>query len=111
MVCLSRRLFVASRLWARPLWNRPLWTKALATAALAVAPLAAWAGGSLCGTLADETVAERAGLKRDWMITLPVDGYRAQLRHVVVGDGLVVAQTADGGVHAAAGPGSHPPAA
>ena len=100
MVCLSRRLFVASRLWARPLWNRPLWTKALATAALAVAPLAAWAGGSLCGTLADETVAERAGLKRDWMITLPVDGYRAQLRHVVVGDGLVVAQTADGGVHA-----------
>ena len=100
MVCSSRRRFAAPRLWARPLWNRPLWTQALATAALAVAPLAALAGGSLCGTLADETVAERAGLKRDWMITLPVDGYRAQLRHVVVGDGLVVAQTADGGVHA-----------
>jgi len=95
MVCSSRRLFAGPHQW-----GLPLWTRALATAALAVAPLAALAGGSLCGTLADETVAERAGLKRDWMITLPVDGYRAQLRHVVVGDGLVVAQTADGGVHA-----------
>lgn len=57
-------------------------------------------GGGLSGTPADEFVAERMGLVREWVAQIPFDSARADLEHVVVGDGLVVAQTGDGGVHA-----------
>jgi hypothetical protein len=57
-------------------------------------------GGGLSGTPADEFVAERMGLVREWVAQVPFDSARADLEHVVVGDGLVVAQTGDGGVHA-----------
>jgi outer membrane protein assembly factor BamB len=62
--------------------------------------LADCGGGSLCGTPADEFVADRAGLVREWVVQLPFDSGGWQLEHVTVGDGLVVAQTNDGGVHA-----------
>lgn len=56
--------------------------------------------GCIAGTAADEFTADRAGLTREWILQLPyvASGYR--LEQVVVGDGLVVAQTTDGTVHA-----------
>lgn len=77
---------------------------AVAAAALAVslAPFAmpcAIAGG-LCGTLADELAAERAGLEVEWRVTLPIDHTQGGIEHVVFGDGLVIVQAGDGGVHA-----------
>lgn len=57
-------------------------------------------GGGLSGTPADEFVAERIGLVREWVAQIPFDSARGALEHVVVGDGLVVAQTDDGRVHA-----------
>lgn len=55
---------------------------------------------SLCGTVADEFAAERAGLQREWLLQLPFDASTSQLERVSVGNGLVVAQTGDGNVHA-----------
>lgn len=66
----------------------------------AVADCGAGCGGSLTGTPADEFVAERMGMVREWVVQIPFDSARANLEHVTVGDGLVVAQTGDGGVHA-----------
>ncbi|MFN5757131.1 MAG: PQQ-binding-like beta-propeller repeat protein [Planctomycetia bacterium] len=64
----------------------------------------------LRGTVADEFAAERAGLQREWLVQLPFDASTSQLEHVSVGNGLVVAQTGDGNVHAIqatdGGPGS-----
>ena len=57
-------------------------------------------GGGISGSPADEFVAERMGLVREWVAQIPFDSARADLEHVVVGDGLVIAQTGDGGVHA-----------
>ena len=57
-------------------------------------------GGGLSGTPADAFVAERIGLAREWVAQIPFDSARGALEHVVVGDGLVVAQTDDGRVHA-----------
>jgi len=54
----------------------------------------------LCGTAADDLVADRAGLVREWVVQLPFDSSRFRLEHVVVGDGIVVAQTGDGLTHA-----------
>ena len=54
----------------------------------------------LCGTAADDLVADRAGLVREWVVQLPFDSSRFRLDHVVVGDGIVVAQTGDGLTHA-----------
>ena len=56
----------------------------------------------LCGTAADELTAERVGLEREWVIQLPFDAAGWRLTHVVVGDGIVIGQTGDGGVHAVA---------
>lgn len=80
---------------------RLVWAIALAAATgTAVADCGAGCGGSLSGTPADEFVAERMGLVREWVVQLPFDSARANLEYVTVGDGLVVAQTGDGGVHA-----------
>lgn len=54
----------------------------------------------LCGTPADEFVAARAGLQREWVVQVPFDSSAWRLEHVVVGDSLVVAQAADGTVAA-----------
>lgn len=56
--------------------------------------------GCPCGSPADELVAARAGLVRQWIVQIPFDSAAARLRQVVVGEGLVVAQTGDGGIHA-----------
>lgn len=59
------------------------------------------AGGTLlCGTAADELVAARAGLVREWVVQIPFDSAGWTLEHVAIGDGLVVATSRDGGVHA-----------
>lgn len=63
-------------------------------------PGIAAAGSLLCGTAGDDLVAARAGLTREWVVQLPFDSAGWRLEHVSVGDGLVVATTADGGVHA-----------
>lgn len=59
-------------------------------------------GGAGCirGTVADELTAERAGLQREWLLQLPFDASTSQLERVSIGNGLVVAQTGDGNVHA-----------
>jgi outer membrane protein assembly factor BamB len=59
----------------------------------------AGAQGCLSGTLGDEWMAERVGLVREWIIQVPFDSAGYRLEHVVVADGLVVAQSGDGGVH------------
>ena len=56
--------------------------------------------GCLAGTAADEFTADRAGLSREWILQLPGMAPASNLAEVVVGDGLVVAQTSDGAVHA-----------
>lgn len=66
---------------------------------------------SLCGTIADAFAAEAAGLAREWVVQVPIDSSAWRLAHVVVADGLVVAQSGDGGVTAiAATPQGSPPA-
>ena len=57
---------------------------------------------SLCGTLGDALGAEAAGLVREWIVQVPFDSSTWRLEQVVVGDGLVVAQSGDGGVTAIA---------
>lgn len=62
---------------------------------------AAAAGGTLlCGTAGDELVAARAGLAREWVVQVPFDSAGWTLENVSIGDGLVVATSHDGGVHA-----------
>ena len=81
--------------------GRLLWAAVLATsAAAAVADCGAGCGDSLAGTPADEFVAERLGLVREWVVQLPIDSAGSELEHLVIGDGLVVGQSGDGGVHA-----------
>jgi len=72
----------------------------LAVVSTAVVPTRAFGQSCLAGTAADEFTADAAGLKREWILQLPyvASGYR--LDQVVAGDGLVVAQTSDGTVHA-----------
>lgn len=69
-------------------------------AVFAAAHPAVGAGGCLCGGVADEAVAADLGLVREWVVQVPFDSAAARLEHVVVTDDLVVAQSADGGVHA-----------
>jgi outer membrane protein assembly factor BamB len=90
-----------------PTPGRLLWAVAVATTAgIAAADCGVGCGGSLAGTPADEFVAERLGLAREWVVQLPFDSAAASVQHVTIGDGLVVARTGDGGVHAvkSAGP-------
>jgi len=62
---------------------------------------AAAAGGTLlCGTAGDDLVAARAGLVREWVVQIPFDSAGWTLENVSIGDGLVVATSGDGGVHA-----------
>ena len=56
--------------------------------------------GCLAGTAADEFTADAAGLTREWILQLPSVASGYGLAQVVVGEGLVVAQTTDGSVHA-----------
>ena len=57
-------------------------------------------GDCLCGTPADELAAERAGLEREWILQLPFDASTSRVEQVVVDNGLVIALTGDGKVHA-----------
>ena len=63
-------------------------------------PSAASGQSCLCGTAADELVAARLGLEREWVVQVPFDSAAWRLEHVVVGDALVVAQGGDGSVAA-----------
>lgn len=84
-----------------PTVGRVVWAVAVATvAAGAAADCGGGCGGSLAGTPADEFVAERLGLAREWVVQLPYDSATAELEHVTIGAGLVVARTGDGRVHA-----------
>lgn len=79
------------------------WVAAVATLALAAGARADCGGGcgsSVAGTPADESVAARMGLVREWVAQIPFDSTRAAIEHVVVDDGLVVVQTGDGRLHA-----------
>ncbi len=59
------------------------------------------AGGTLlCGTAGDELVAARFGLTREWVVQIPFDSAGWGVESVAIGDGLIVAMTGDGGVHA-----------
>lgn len=84
-----------------PTPGRLLWAVAVATAAgIAAADCGGGCGESLVGTPGDEFVAERLGLVREWVVQLPFDSATSDVQHVTIGDGLVVARTGDGGVHA-----------
>jgi len=72
----------------------------LLAVALLSAPARGLAQSCLAGTAADEFTADRAGLTREWILQLPSMANGSSLAQVVVGDGLVVAQTSDGAVHA-----------
>jgi hypothetical protein len=74
----------------------------LASLLLACASLASATRGEpvICGSVADEFTARAAGLERQWILQIPSGVGSWRLEQVAVGDGLVVAQTGDGGVHA-----------
>jgi outer membrane protein assembly factor BamB len=81
--------------------HRLLPVRAAVIAALVLPSVVALAGGTLlCGTAGDELVAARAGLTREWVVQIPFDSAGWRLEHVAIGDGLVVASSGDGGVHA-----------
>jgi outer membrane protein assembly factor BamB len=63
-------------------------------------PSAARGQSCLCGTAADELVAARMDLDREWVVQVPFDSAAWRLEHVVVGEALVVAQGGDGSVAA-----------
>ena len=72
----------------------------LAVFAATLLPAVARAQGCLAGTAADEFTADRVGLVREWIVQVPYVANGSTLGEVVIGDGLVVAQTTDGTVHA-----------
>ena len=83
--------------------------RAVAVAAVGGLHAVALGGGCPCGTVADEFRAADAGLVREWIVPAPFDSAGWRLERVVVGDGLVVAQSGDGSIHAirsAASPGT-----
>lgn len=49
----------------------------------------------LCGTAADDLVAARAGLTREWVVQVPFDSQRWRLDRVVVGRDLIVVVAGD----------------
>lgn len=68
---------------------------------LVTIPLAApLRAGCPCGSAADDRAAAAAGLVREWIVQVPFDSATGRLEHVVVGDGLVAAQSTGGSVHA-----------
>jgi outer membrane protein assembly factor BamB len=82
----------------------PSQARGIAAAILTLAgsffPSAVFGQSCLCGTAADELVAARLGLDREWVVQVPFDSAAWRLEHVVVGDSLVVAQGGDGSVAA-----------
>jgi outer membrane protein assembly factor BamB len=64
--------------------------------ALLATPRPGLAQSCLCGTAADELVAARSGLLREWVVQVPFDSAGWRLEHVVAGDSLVMAQGGDG---------------
>jgi outer membrane protein assembly factor BamB len=74
----------------------------LALVAGGIVPAVVRAQSCLCGTAADDLVAGRLGLEREWVVQVPFDSAASRLEHVVVGDSLVVAQGGDGGIAAIA---------
>lgn len=78
----------------------PFTTRRFSGGLLALAVLLAARPGTadscLCGTAADELVAARAGLDREWIVQAPFDSAGWRLEHVVIGNGLVIAQSGDG---------------
>ena len=72
----------------------------LTLASAAAAPAQALGQACLAATAADEFTADEAGLTREWILQLPSVASGYSLNQVVVGDGLVVAQTTDGTAHA-----------
>lgn len=79
--------------------DAPLRTGLMVTALLTAARVGL-AQSCLCGTAADELVAARVGLVREWVVQVPFDSAAWRLEHVVAGDSLVVAQGGDGTVAA-----------
>lgn len=77
----------------------PILMLVLLPLAASVAPVA-WGEAVVCGSVADEFTARAAGLERQWILQIPSGVGSRRLERVTVGDGLVVAQTGDGGVHA-----------
>ncbi|NBW87096.1 MAG: hypothetical protein EBR23_09780, partial [Planctomycetia bacterium] len=76
------------------------WLLAAVALACAVLTHVANADTCLCGSAADEDVALRAGLVREWVVQIPFDSAGWRLGHVVIGRDLIVAQSGDGGAHA-----------
>lgn len=56
------------------------------------------AGECLQGSLADAFLAEKAGFQREWLVQAPFDTERTQLERVTIADGLLIAQSGDGGI-------------
>jgi len=79
---------------------RPLGLVILSTVTACLAAAGAHGQSCLCGTAADELVAARAGLDREWVVQVPFDSDAWRLEHVVVGELVVVAQSGDGTVAA-----------
>jgi outer membrane protein assembly factor BamB len=81
-------------------YSSPPFRSSLIVVCLALAgslPLAVVSGGAgLCGTVADDIVAARAGLNREWVVQAPFDSSRWRLERVAVGQALVVAEAGDG---------------
>lgn len=77
-------------------------------AACGLLPVASAPAGCPCGSVADEQVAAVAGLEREWIVQTPLDAAASRLAGVTVGDGLVVATSNAGGVHAIRGAWSAP---
>jgi outer membrane protein assembly factor BamB len=74
----------------------PRFSPGLLLIALLAASRPGLAQSCLCGTAADELVAARAGLEREWVVQVPFDSAGWRLEHVVAGDSLVIAQGGDG---------------
>lgn len=81
-------------------WSVPAVFSALTLVTTLGLPAPAAFAGGICGTLADELTAERAGLELEWMVSLPIDHTQGGIEHVVIDDDLVIVQAGDGGVHA-----------
>lgn len=76
---------------------RPLhgWLAVTALLLPCLPPSARGSHPGLCGTAADDLVAARAGLHREWVVQVPFDSQRWRLDRVAVGRDVVVAQAGD----------------
>lgn len=81
-------------------WGRAHLAAGVIAAATVLWAVAAAAQSCVCGGIADDTIAAHVGLDREWIVQVPFDSAAWRLAHVVVGEGLVVAQGGDGTVAA-----------